>query len=59
MELVCGVYSIKDKIEENTYLADHLERPQIHSNFQWRYPNPGDTQTILREQILDIEIKGK
>ena len=49
---------IKDKLNDEQYIADHLERLQPGNNTRWRYPMTEDMQTIFHEQIVPIEING-
>ena len=48
---------IKEKIEEK-YIVDHLHRVTRGSDVLWNYPTTEDIQTVEREQILPMEIKG-
>ena len=48
---------IKEKIENN-FIVDHLHRISKDSDLMWTYPTTPDIQTVEREQILHIEIKG-
>ena len=48
---------VKEKIENN-FTVDHLQRISKGSDLIWTYPTTPDIQTVEREQILPIEIKG-
>lgn len=49
---------IKKKINDNEYIADHLERTLKSNNIQWRYPVQDDTSNVYAEQIINLKIEG-
>ena len=49
---------IKEKVNDNEYIADHLERVQEKVDSKWKYPATDDTRTVYQEQILEVKVQG-
>ena len=45
--------------DEDSYVIDHLHRNPNKQNKFWYYPPKPDKQTVLCDQIVDIEAKGE
>ena len=49
---------ITEKLDDDQYVADHLERCLSNNHFQWRYPNQEDKHTINKVQVVPVKVEG-
>ena len=49
---------VKDKVNNETYIADHLARSKKGCSLVWKYPLVDDTQTIDKDQIIPVQVVG-
>ena len=49
---------VKEKLSDEQYLVDHLERVKEGSSLAWKYPNNDDTSTIYSDQIIPVKVVG-
>lgn len=49
---------VKERLNDDQYMVDHLERVRSGNNSGWRYPSADDTNTVDHDQIIPIKIIG-
>ena len=49
---------VKEMLNDEQYIADHLERLRPGNSAVWKYPTIDDTKTVFRDQIVPIQILG-
>ena len=48
---------IKEKVEGENYLMEHLERVKTNHGMLWKYPDTDDVTSVSVEQIVHVDVK--
>ena len=48
---------VKEMLNDEQYIADHLERLRPGNSAVWKYPTIDDTKTVFRDQIVPIQME--